>query len=81
MNPDTNEITMKDLLTIIKAVLKMKEFLLWQAPEVNVVIFQLRRNNYSQDDAMPIYFPGSKKSISGFLNDASFVSGYILEGV
>ena len=41
---------------------------------VNVVLFQSRGRGHPQGDATPNFFPDSKSSIIGLLNEVSFVS-------
>ena len=48
---------------------------------VKVVPFQLKWDGHPQDDAIPYFYLDSKSFIPGFLNDVSFVSGSILEGI
>ena len=40
---------------------------------VKVVLFQLKGHGHPQDDAMPNFFPDSKRPISGLSNEVSFV--------
>ena len=47
---------------------------------VKVVLFQLRGRDHPQDDAMPNFFPDSKSSKLGLLNEVSFVSEVLLGG-
>ena len=41
---------------------------------VKVMLFQLRGHGHPQDDALPNFFPDSKSSISGLLNQVSFAT-------
>ena len=47
---------------------------------VKVVLFQLRGWGHPQGDATPNFFPDSKSSLLGFLNEVSFVSVIFREG-
>ena len=43
---------------------------------MKVVLFQLRGHGHPQDDASTNFFPDSKSSILGLLNEVSFVSDF-----
>ena len=43
---------------------------------VKVVLFRLDGRGHPQDDAMPSFFPDSKRSIQGVSNEKSFVSEF-----
>ena len=45
-----------------------------------VVLFQSDGPSHPQDDATPSFFPDSKSSILGLLNEVSFVSEFFWEG-
>ena len=44
-----------------------------------LVLFQLRGHGYPQDDPIPNFFSYSKNSISGLLNEVSFVPEFLWE--
>ena len=45
-----------------------------------MLLFQLDGRGYPQDDATPSFFPDSKNSIIGLLNEVSFVSEIFCKG-
>ena len=44
------------------------------------MIFHLWGRGLSQDDAMPNFFPSSKSSTLGLLNEVAFVYEYLWDG-